>query len=625
MSDKKRTTGYYPKMDFSEEIEQPNHKHQKFNITSGNKIDRNFLQKKLPQIKQPPTQVFVGIGQKDTPTLGKHIDGMFHGRKLNTDVNNVHNRTFLANDILKSEEIYTVQDKSKCETNIKKNLSKKYIKTSKKLQTTTTPTSNNFKHFEPTQGIKFTNSGMKLSETLLSSSVTNKATIITDKYQQPSLSTRANECNRNSKSVNPQLRYQQQKQQPKQHKQRVPLYKIEKGFCITNDVEEIVLFAASLLATEIRTGKWVCPSPDTFENNISEKQEAITNLSNDIQSSHEFNSLSSLSKLPEQMASCDRPNNEKDHGGKKVTNGNEETATTSEESSTKSKDKTEEETKNEKVAHLCYIAAAIENFATEIIIPSLNSAGVGERNSKDKRYDYKATDDRVFLSTMLSLRELLILNADSIFFDRSPEDKHVRSSLDPSLSPVEKRRKLRHEKQEIALLSQIISTTVIISTFERLDSTLSKSLVEQFSAAVTKYDNADTEFSSCLERADGQALGVHPDGRMLNGGENIAWRVSFNHSRDNHPLIKACLRRKINNYIGQSITTNIESQKEHYIANPSPTASFVSVVEKIPVSSIKLQEAREEEHQRQREVEAVTQKYRRMKERLKAKRQASVS
>jgi len=178
-------------------------------------------------------------------------------------------------------------------------------------------------------------------------------------------------------------------------------------------------------------------------------------------------------------------------------------------------------------------AASLEEFASKMIVPSLVSSGVGEaRCDSDDPSEIaqfnKHRDDRVFVSALLNLRELLILNADEIF--SLPSFRYANDGIE------------RHNGmaiEENTFRSYLLSTSLILTGLERLgDKAAEENLLKLFRDAVKKYDSSHEEFASCLKRLDSCSLGVTPSGRVLSREENIAWRVSYNLCRESHPLIK---------------------------------------------------------------------------------------
>ena len=246
------------------------------------------------------------------------------------------------------------------------------------------------------------------------------------------------------------------------------------------------------------------------------------------------------------------------------------------------------------------VATAIERFATEIILPSLQSAGVGEDvGEKDEKChkNRKAPYHRAFIATLLALREILTINADAIFFDsRWTRRKNVLGSSDGDCGMADdlprKRRHERIESEEAGFRSRLLATAVILSAIDRLDSVSYSTISSEFIQAVEKYDEADEEFSFCLERADGRSRCVTPGGRVLGREEAVAWRVSFNEARERHPLIQVQKRRDaisrfaFREAVWSGNQNGLTSRIPKRITIPSPNACSVYILERLPSSVV---------------------------------------
>ena len=202
------------------------------------------------------------------------------------------------------------------------------------------------------------------------------------------------------------------------------------------------------------------------------------------------------------------------------------------------------------------ISVVLEQFAMEMIVPSIIASGVSEVKciSTDPAQVMKfrkQRHDRVFVSVLLNLREVMILNAEKFF---SIKNNIMDDCNDDDI-----------------FRAYLCANTLILSAMQRLEpESVRESLLCQFEDAAQKYDTAHGDFASCLQRADACSLGVTPTGRELPREENIAWRISHNFTRNSHPLI----------------------QKQQLIDGfkpPSPNACYVSVVEKVASSSLEKQ------------------------------------
>jgi hypothetical protein len=191
-------------------------------------------------------------------------------------------------------------------------------------------------------------------------------------------------------------------------------------------------------------------------------------------------------------------------------------------------------------------AALLETFAKDVILPSLLAASNAcidfDEDSDNDANDTDSTSadsksNRVFIASLMNLREVMAMNAASIF---AFQDK---SSSNGSPS----------ETWTIQALG--IATSVVAAVVQKLnDDSISTLLFETISG----YDSSNEDFVSCLERADARTLGVTPN-RLLNSAENNAFRVSFNTARAVHPLVAR--------------------YKEDTIELPAATTAFISMVE----------------------------------------------
>lgn len=287
--------------------------------------------------------------------------------------------------------------------------------------------------------------------------------------------------------------------------------------------------------------------------------------------------------------------------------------------------------KHNQEAILHAAASAIERFALEIVLPSLVSAGVGENKDGGGTPSH---GHRVYMAALLALREVLCINAESIFFGdgESPSLHQCEKELcaeqlgaraGTEFLPGDARRTARNNREEKAFRSQLLATGVILSAIQRLDPEVSSVLSSYFLDTVEKYDMADEEFTSCLERADGRSKCVTPDGRVMGREENVAWRVSFNRAREAHPLIRthemleAQSRKAYRDAIeeGQPLGwRDVHKQKlVRRVMVPTPNACAAYVVEKVLISPMRDREERAEEERILHEDRQALKEYRRQR------------
>ena len=228
-------------------------------------------------------------------------------------------------------------------------------------------------------------------------------------------------------------------------------------------------------------------------------------------------------------------------------------------------------------------AAALEQFAMQMILPSFISAGVKEGPGGGTDSDSSSGGSHRTLSgTFLALREILILNADSYFFHVGLSDKDR-----PDTSPENDHNSV-YGVEEKVLRSRLLATGVLFASVNRLDEERERVLADLVSA-IGEYDAAEDSFALYLERADGRSLGMLPNGHALGQEENIAWGVSFNAAREKHPLIATKKRRDLARRLASyssSITDEQKTELAHSVLNgtthrlgmPKPNACAIYFV-----------------------------------------------
>jgi len=311
---------------------------------------------------------------------------------------------------------------------------------------------------------------------------------------------------------------------------------IPKSFFIISDVHQIVMFATHLLVTEIQSGKWSYhgkfPYFGEYDKDVYSSERYLNGVSlyQKVACDKDENSLQKCNQIA--WSSCN-------------------------------------------TMQSCHIAAeAIEKFATDIIVPSFESAGVGKVAMSNTS---KLWDHRVFVATMLSLRELLTVNAEKIFFGNCKFSLLHSDKNHLQLDPGEKKRQLNLYKEERALCSIIVSSAVIISTCKRARNTYD-TILEEVLDAMARYDANHEDFISCLKKADGCTLGVNPNGNVLGKEENIAYRVSFNTCFAEHPLNLAHQRQHALSKISKVPKIGNDNLQNQIIV-PLPNACHLSVID----------------------------------------------
>ena len=156
------------------------------------------------------------------------------------------------------------------------------------------------------------------------------------------------------------------------------------------------------------------------------------------------------------------------------------------------------------------VLAAVRRFALEAYSPFLASAkqcsGKGSPNPH-----------RIQISTLLAIREMLIMNADKLF--TFPALKHAPA-------------KARERKY----LSHVLANAIVRNSARRMHHPDSP-FFGRFMQAYKSYDTCSEEFQFSLSQADVRSNYFHPDGKRVGQEESVLAKVSFNYAREMHPLL----------------------------------------------------------------------------------------
>jgi hypothetical protein len=208
--------------------------------------------------------------------------------------------------------------------------------------------------------------------------------------------------------------------------------------------------------------------------------------------------------------------------------------------------------------HLSMVSVSLHQFATDVIAPAMIAGGV----TKDD-------DLRVFLGTLLILREVLTTNARAIFGASA-----IVSGSEPDFSHRFKKTNTNlGRREEFALFgARILATSVILAGLDGLDDEDSESLAAEFLRRAKMYDNGDEEFSDNLIRIDGSNRAYLPNGSPLPPEERIAWQVSFNYHYDMHPVV-------VNKRKRENTADRTRRNRRKPPQLPKPNALHISILE----------------------------------------------
>lgn len=160
------------------------------------------------------------------------------------------------------------------------------------------------------------------------------------------------------------------------------------------------------------------------------------------------------------------------------------------------------------------VIVAVRRFVLEVYCPYLLSA---KRNSGNTFPNI----DRIHLSTLLVIREMLIMNADNLF---------TFSNL----------KRLLITMSERMHLSRIFADAIVRNAAKRLHLTHQPDELrfdEKFLQAMNDYDTSGEAFQFSLAPIDAQTVCAYQGGREMGSEESIVAKVGFNYARERHPLL----------------------------------------------------------------------------------------
>jgi hypothetical protein len=172
---------------------------------------------------------------------------------------------------------------------------------------------------------------------------------------------------------------------------------------------------------------------------------------------------------------------------------------------------------------------AIKRFAMDIYYPMLYTSFTEQGTETS----YSAL--RVLISTLIAIREMLIINSEKFFPFETPKDSSTHKESD--------------EEATSKLISRDIACAVVKNSakalqrkspdiFLKLQVSNEDSLFDQYLEASKSYDSKGDEFQFALGRVDARAVYQTAKGSQLGERESIMARTGFNYAREHHPLIQ---------------------------------------------------------------------------------------
>jgi hypothetical protein len=186
--------------------------------------------------------------------------------------------------------------------------------------------------------------------------------------------------------------------------------------------------------------------------------------------------------------------------------------------------------KESKILKSC-IALSVKRFAADIYYPHIVSC-------KSRIGSNSVTSDRIIISTLLALREMMVMNADKLF-----------SSF---------------PKAKVCACAGAIAR----SCAKKLASITSNFSYENFLKACQGYDSQRADFRFALLEANAQSVCILPDGNKPSQSESIVSRIIFNKTRMSHPLVYS--EKLVTKYKSSYESTRLD--KSYSLTTPSPSS-----------------------------------------------------
>mmetsp|Transcript_11637 Transcript_11637/g.25507 ORF Transcript_11637/g.25507 Transcript_11637/m.25507 type:complete len:711 (-) Transcript_11637:161-2293(-) len=200
------------------------------------------------------------------------------------------------------------------------------------------------------------------------------------------------------------------------------------------------------------------------------------------------------------------------------------------------------------------VVIAVRRFVLEVYCPLLLSA-------KNNMGNKSPNADRIRLSTLLAIREMLIMNAEKLF---------TFASLKQSSTSMSER----------TYLSRVFANAIVRNAAKRIHSHQPKGqFLADFVQATQSYDAKSDDFQFSLARADVRSVCVHPEGEKFGQEETRLAQVSFNYARARHPLLYD------KSFALEDDATEGEVKSERSLTHPVPSACAVFHIEAAATSA----------------------------------------
>jgi len=160
------------------------------------------------------------------------------------------------------------------------------------------------------------------------------------------------------------------------------------------------------------------------------------------------------------------------------------------------------------------VVGAVRRFVSDVYCPFLLSSQKRMGNTSPNVY-------RIQLSTLLAIREMLLMNADKLF---------TFSTLKQSSSKDSSERKY---------LSFVFANAIVKNATRRLPSRDrdQDQVYSDFLQATRRYDSKSEDFQFALTRTDVLEVSEHRNGIQVGEQERSLHKIGFNYARSRHPLL----------------------------------------------------------------------------------------
>lgn len=227
--------------------------------------------------------------------------------------------------------------------------------------------------------------------------------------------------------------------------------------------------------------------------------------------------------------------------------------------------------RNLHLEHMSIVSASLDQFCRDVVIPSF----LGDEGHTRPR-SQPLNQKRLFLGTLLLLREVMVQNAESIFgqsalltgrepdfgADHSAGNDHNFDSGDQGETSL--------FSAKVLVTSVILAGLMESNTVESEDVRMDSSICDEFLAVVQDYDSGEDDFLP--SPVDEHATPYLSSGAEFSDDEKIAWIIHHNAQCDQHELVLESCRRNF-----KFVDNGFEARDKSFI---STNAAHITILER---------------------------------------------